>query len=82
VDSTGGFGSPHILTRVRIPKFDSKNLLHLRLAELSEIAYEEVAKGNDVSAIEAEIDELAAEIWGLTKEELKEIKLSLKELEK
>jgi len=80
VESTGGFGSPHILRRVCIPKFDPKNKLHLRLAELSEKAHKVVAKDGDTSAIESEIDELAAEIWALTKEEMKEIKLSLEEL--
>lgn len=54
--------------------------VHLKIAELSEKAHEEIAKGNDVAAIEVEIDELAAEIWGLTKEELREIKTSLEEL--
>lgn len=74
------FGDPHVLQNVRIPKFDSKKKLHLRLADLSDKAHKETAKGNDISAIETEIDNLAAEIWGLTKEELKEIKSSLEEL--
>lgn len=73
-------GSPHVFENIRIPKFDPKNKLHLRLAKLSEKAHEETDKGNDVSAIEKGIDELAAEIWGLTKEELNEIKISLEEL--
>ncbi len=76
----GGIASPRVLENIRIPKFDTSNKLHLQLAELSEKAHEETAKGNDVSAIEAEIDEFAREIWGLTKEELKEIKTSLEEL--
>jgi len=81
VEGTGGFGSPHILKRVRIPKLDSQNKLHLRLAECSKKAHQETVRGNDVSAIEDEIDDLAAAIWGLTKQELKDIKLSLEELQ-
>lgn len=74
------FGDPHVLENIRIPKFDRRNKLHLQLAELSEEAHEVTAKGGDVSDIELKIDSIAAEIWGLTKEELKEIKTSLQEL--
>lgn len=73
-------GSPHILENIRIPKFNPENNLHLRLAELSQKAHEETAKGNDVSEIEEEIDLLTAKIWGLTDDELKDIKKSLEEL--
>lgn len=76
----GGIASPNVLQNIRIPKFDGKNKLHLHIADLSEKAHDESAKRNDVSIIETEIDKLAAEIWGLTKEELKTIKLSLEEL--
>jgi len=72
--------APHLIQNIRIPKFDPKNKHHIRLANLSEKAHEETARGNDVSDIENEIDELSAQIWGLTKEELKEIKISLEEL--
>jgi len=76
------FGDPHVLQNVRIPKFDLKNKLHLKLAELSEKAHKS-AKENDESAIEKieeEINEISAQIWGLSKDELKEIKTSLEEL--
>ncbi len=73
-------GSPHVLENIRIPKFDPKNKLHIRLAELSEKAHAIAKTDGDTSAIENQIDDLAAEIWGLTKEELREIKVSLEEL--
>jgi len=78
----GGIASPRVFQNIRIPKFDPKNELHLRLAELSQKAHE-VAQTEDQSPlkqIEEEIDEVAAQIWGLTKEELQDIKLSLQEL--
>jgi len=80
---TGGksMGSPHVLENIRVPKFEHNNSLHIRIANLSEKAHEETLKGNEISAIENEIDDLAATIWGLTKEELKDIKLSLEELQ-
>lgn len=74
--------APHILQNIRIPKYDPTNKLHLRLAELSKKAHQ-IAKTNDqakLKDIEEEIDEVSAQIWGLTKEELKEIKSSLEEL--
>ncbi|MEW6419296.1 MAG: N-6 DNA methylase [Nitrospirota bacterium] len=71
---------PHILQNIRIPKFDPKDKHHLQLTELSEKAHEIVQTDGDTSEIEDQIDELAAEIWGLTKEELREIKTSLGEL--
>lgn len=71
---------PHILQNIRIPKFDSKNRLHLELAELSEKAHRIAKVDGDVSRVEEEIDSRAAEIWGLTDEELKEIKQSLDEI--
>jgi len=73
-------GSPHVLENICIPKFDNKDKLHLKFTDLSELAHKETAKGNDVSEIEMEIDELAANIWGLTKEELKEIQAALEEI--
>jgi len=75
-------GSPHVLENIHIPKFDPQNKLHLDLAELSGKAHK-VAKTDNretLREIEGEIDETSAQIWGLTKEELKEIKLSLEEL--
>ncbi len=72
----------HILKNVRIPKFNPKDKVHQRLAELSQEAHE-AAKTDDTAAlevIEAEIDAEAARIWGLTGEELTEIQRSLDEL--
>lgn len=75
-------GSPHLLENINIPKFDPNNPLHLKLSELSEEAHR-LAKADDqdkLRQIEEEIDQVSAQIWGLTKEELKEIKLSLEDL--
>jgi len=75
-------GSPHVLENIRISQFDPQNKLHLYLAELSQKAHE-AAKRDDkktLKNIEEEIDKVSAQIWGLTEEELNEIKISLKEL--
>jgi SAM-dependent methyltransferase len=73
---------PHILQNIRIPKFIQRNELCRKITELSERAHES-AKNDDnqaVQAIEEEIDEVSAQIWGLSDDELKEIKLCLKEI--
>ncbi|MDG6901188.1 MAG: hypothetical protein JRM80_04425 [Nitrososphaerota archaeon] len=70
----------HIMNHVYVPPFDSKNKLHLRLAELSRRAHllaekERQAQSNadEMAAIEEEIDGLSAELHGISKAELEEI---------
>ena len=54
--------------------------LHRDLARLSKQCHEKAAIGIDVRDLEEQIDNLAAELWGLTKQELKDIKESLEEM--
>ncbi|MCD6506653.1 SAM-dependent DNA methyltransferase [Candidatus Poribacteria bacterium] len=72
----------HVLENVRVPLFDPDNPTHCQLAVLSVEAHEATAAGDTarVQEIEAEIDRLAAELWGLTEEELRDIQKSLEEL--
>ncbi len=74
--------STHILSYITVPKFNPKDKVHQELASLSEQAHQAAAEGDKetVASIERRIDELAAELWGLTKAELKEIQESLAEL--
>ena len=76
------FGTPQILENVRVPRFDPANPTHLALSSLSQQAHAATATGDAarVRAIEAEIDRLAAQLWGLTEAELREIQESLAEL--
>jgi hypothetical protein len=57
----------NILERIRIPRFDPGNPVHGRLAELSKEAHAAAARGDaqGLRAIEAEIDQQAAQVWGL-----------------
>jgi hypothetical protein len=73
---------PHILEHIRIPRFDPKNPVHCRLAELSMQAYEAAKIGDEIRLreIEAEIDLWAAKLWDLTDDELRDIQQSLAEL--
>ena len=82
VHGTGGFGSPNVLQKARIPKYDSADPVHRGLAKASKEAHEATAEGDKshLAEIEERIDALAAELWGLTDAELAEIHKSLKEL--
>ena len=72
--------APHIMQNIAVPKYDSNNLIHSDLSKLSQKCHEKTAAGIDVTDLEEQIDELAVEMWGLTKQELKDIQDSLEEL--
>lgn len=76
------FAQSNILERIRIPRFDPGNPVHIRLAELSKEAHAAAARGDaqGLRAIEAEIDQQAAQVWGLRAEELQAVQESLSEL--
>ncbi len=77
---TGGksFGSPHILENIRIPKFSPDSNIHRKLASLGQQATSK--HGENLKAIEQEIDEVAAQLWGITTKELKEIQRNFAEM--
>lgn len=74
--------STHVLNYIKIPKFDFKNSVHKKLSDLSAKAHKFAEKNDKIALqkIEQDIDELAAEFWGLSKIELKDIKDSLEDL--
>ena len=72
--------STHILENIKVPKFEKASVSHGDLARISRLCHEKTTAGIDVSDLEEQIDELAAELWGLTKVELVEIKESLEEM--
>ena len=74
--------STHVLRYVNVPAFNDSNEVHQELAGLSQNAHYATSIGDDagVRELEQRIDKLVAEVWGLTKDELKEIQESLAEL--
>jgi hypothetical protein len=85
----GGVASPSVLEHIRIPKFNPKDKVHKRLAELSMQAHELAktpagsepsAVSRKLSAVEAEVDVESAKLWNLSASDLAEIQRSLKEL--
>ncbi len=73
--------STHILDRLAVPTFSKTDSAHAKLARLSAEAHEAAAKEDlrALSAVEAEIDRVAARLWGLSEDDLAEIKRSLEE---
>ncbi|GIV07774.1 MAG: hypothetical protein KatS3mg017_0976 [Fimbriimonadales bacterium] len=69
--------NPHILEHIRIPRYDPANALHRRLAALSREAHQCAQSRQSTQSIEAEIDQLAAQLWGLTPDELKAVQQAL-----
>ena len=76
--------STNVLDYIPIPKYESANTNHGRLADFSKNAHRAISIGDEIGIKEFEqgIDELVAEVWGLTKDELKEIQESLADLAK
>jgi hypothetical protein len=56
--------SGHIAEYVRIPKFDSTNLLHTSISHLSKSAHS--STGSQLDVIEKNIDEKAMGLWGMS----------------
>ena len=85
--------SAGLLENVRVPRFEPDNAVHQRLADLSRRAHELAAElSTDLEAdkrtraeqalaeVEAQVDEAAAALWGITPPELAEVQRNLAEL--
>ena len=60
-----GFGSPSAMENVAIPKFDSRNRLHVRLAELSEEAHALVKADKPTDEVQKQVDEAVRKLWNI-----------------
>jgi hypothetical protein len=62
-----GFGTPSVMSHVGIPKFDSKNELHQKLAENSKRCHQLKNEGEEekIKNLENEINELAKRMFGI-----------------
>lgn len=68
--------SPHIMDNIAIPRFKETDIVHKRIAELSRQCHTATGNETRLMALEADLDEAAAEIWGITPTELKAIQNS------
>ena len=73
--------STHVLDHAAVPRFDPSTKVHQQLSQQSQTAHLLAAEGmrgaRRLCEVESEIDELAAQLWGLTSAELKEIQQAL-----
>ena len=78
------FASPELVNTINIRRYDPSNQLHVRLAELSRKAHELAKQGrkDELAKVEEEVDRLVAQLYGITEEELEEIKEYLAKLAK
>ena len=71
--------SPHIMKNIAVPQFKKADSDHTWLAKLSRQCHV-AANEKQIAELEADIDEAAAKIWGITKTELKAIQKALSDL--
>lgn len=77
--------STHVLEHVRVPQFNSADEHHQRLANLGARAHElareaSEASGEALKNLEADVDQLAANVWNVTDAEFRDIQFSLADL--
>jgi SAM-dependent methyltransferase len=75
-----GFGAPSIIQQISLPRFAAKKELHDRLSSLSVDAHCRAAEEMQVTHVEQEIDQLAAQLWGISDSELDQMRAALLEL--
>ena len=72
--------STHVLSNVAVPRFKKADSNHTRLAELSRQCHVAANNEGQLAALEVEIDEAAAKVWGIPNTELEAIQKALSEL--
>ena len=80
--------SMNFIQNIRIPEYDDQSKLHSQIATHSRHAHELALlayTGDDDAAkqlrqVEDEVDQAAAALWGLTDQELADVRASLQEL--
>jgi len=75
--------STHVLNYVRIPKFEPRNKMHVRLSENSVACHSAAASASetDLAKLEKVVNLTAAGIWDINANELRDIEFSLADLQ-
>ena len=62
-----GFGAPSVMEHIAIPKFDPKNKLHQKLAEISKKCHQLKAENKDkgITKLEKQLDGLVKKLFGI-----------------
>lgn len=72
--------STHLLKYIKIPIYDKKNAIHKEISSIGKNCHEKTSLEISVNDLEEHLDECSAELWGLDKSELQDIKLDLSDL--
>ncbi len=81
-----GFGTPSVIKHFRVPKYENEDERHLRISELSKRAHglaeryyegQELEAGEKLREVEEGIDKAVAELYGITGEELEDVRNAL-----
>ena len=74
--------STHVLSNVAVPAFSKEDPAHVKLADVARRCRNAAEKGDEkkLLTLQTTIDEMAAGIWNITKEELHAIQHGLREL--
>ena len=78
------YGQPHILGIIAIPRYNPKDKTQRRISQLAARCHKAAARSDteEVTALEGEIDRVAANLWGIKEEELQAIQETLAEIHK
>ena len=60
-----GFGAPSVINNFSIPRFNSSNETHKKLAQLSEKAHNLVKRGKGIEDIQKEINSVVKKLWNI-----------------
>jgi hypothetical protein len=77
------FATPEFINNIKIEKYDPSNLIHIDLVGLSKEAHSLIQQNRlkELKKVEDKIDKTVAKLYGVTDDELKEVKESLAVLE-
>lgn len=72
--------SPHIMKNIAVPRYKTTDSVHERLANLSRQCHVGAKNKSQLTALEAQVDKAAAEVWSISDAELKAIQNARSEL--
>jgi hypothetical protein len=69
-----GFGTPSVLEYLRLRRFDAGEPIHTELAAAGRQAHRLAAEGRDLCDVQRAIDRLAARLWDLSDDDLRQVR--------
>ena len=60
-----GFGAPSVMNNLAIPKFNSDNKIHMKIAEVSQRAHNMVAQGKEIEKLRDDLNQVVDRLWNI-----------------